>query len=42
MNNYGVLGTFMELGMEAFKGVTLWITFKKYYEFKKRTLFNFF
>lgn len=41
MNNYRVSGTFRELGTEAFKGVTLWIAFKKYYELKKRILFIF-
>lgn len=44
MSNCEVPGTFTELGMEAFKGLTLYITFKKYYELmvKKRILFIFF
>lgn len=41
MNECEVPGTFMELGTEAFIGVPLWATFKKYYELlvKKITLF---
>ena len=27
MNDFEVPGTFMELGMDALKGVTLWVTF---------------
>ena len=27
MNDFEVPGTFMELGMEALKGVTLWVAF---------------
>lgn len=39
-----VPGTFMELGTEVLKGVTLWVTFKKYYELmvKKITFIFFF